>query len=249
MLKFEELKKYFIFTLIASLIASALVAVITVLVGEFTDTLGKVLGTLIMVIIHALVALSFIWDNEKKNTFKRLAVFINTLFILIILSFFTSIFGIWGIIDVSLLEKLYKTYFVFAFAALHGNILAKAMGKEKYLDAIIYSNYIFMAIVVLMLMPIIFVTNPERALGEFYFRILGASAIIDGTLSVLTIIFYKLYIRNHPNEVNMMAGGYSTSMQSGQAIPKKGLSVWVWILIIYLLLQVAAPLLFWSFSL
>ncbi|MDD4122682.1 MAG: hypothetical protein PHO23_00065 [Candidatus Pacebacteria bacterium] len=76
--------------------------------------------------------------------------------------------------------------------------MSKALDKEKYMSMIAYANYIFVIIVGLMLQPIIFIDNATRVLGDMYFRILGASAIIDGTLSVLLIIFYKLYMSKHP---------------------------------------------------
>lgn len=96
MIDFAELKRFFIYNLITSLIICALVAVISVLVGEFTDTLARVLFTLGMIVVHSLVALLFVWDNEKQGTFSNFRFFINTIFILIILSFITSIFGIYS---------------------------------------------------------------------------------------------------------------------------------------------------------
>ena len=241
MINFAEFKKFFLFNLIGSLIISALVAVVTVLIGEFNEVTGRVLLTLLMVIVHSLISLSFIWDDKRQNTFERLAFFINVIFILIIISFFTSIFGIWKIIPGETVWHLYQTYFVIGFASLHGDILSKALRKENYMDMIIYANYVFMAIVVLMLQPVIYVDNATKVLGEMYFRILGAVGIIDGTLSILTIIFYKLYMRKHPQEQNVYSGGIQTGKTQ-----KKGLSIWVWILLAYLLLQIVFPLIFYS---
>ena len=245
MINFAEFKKFFLFNLIGSLIISALVAVVTVLIGNFNEITGRVLLTLLMVIIHSIVSLGFIWDDERQNTFERLAFFINVLFILIVISFVTSLFGIWKIIPSETILHLYGTYFVIGFAALHGDILSKALNKETYMDAIVYINYLFMVIVVLMLQPIIYLADATRVLGEFYFRVLGAMGIIDGTLSILTIIFYKLYTNKHPKVDNPLEG--SVQVQADSTTPKKGLSIWVWILIAYLILQVIAPLIFWGF--
>ncbi|MBW2998456.1 hypothetical protein KY321_02860, partial [Candidatus Woesearchaeota archaeon] len=68
-------------------------------------------------------------------------------------------------------------------------------------------------------------------IGEIYLRILGASAIIDGTLSILTIIFYKIYMYKHPRIEDQLANN-----------SKKGLSWWVWVLIIFLVFQVVIPM-------
>jgi len=239
MIDFAEFKKFFLFNLIGSLVILALVAVVTVLIGDFNEILARVLFTLGMVIIHSLISLIFIWDNNHQNTFERLAFFINVLFLLIVVSFITSIFGIWEIITAETVWNLYQAYFILGFASLHGDILSKVLKKEKYMNTIIYVNYIFMAIVVLMLQPVIFIDNASKVLGEMFFRILGAAGIIDGTLSVLTIIFYKLYMHKHPEIQNALAAGMETGKKQ-----KKGLSIWVWILIIYLLIQIVFPLIF-----
>lgn len=237
MINFAEFKRFFLFSLIGSLVLSAFVAVATVLMGEFNEVSAKVLFTLGMVVLHSLISLVFIWDNDRQNTFERLAFFINVLFVLIVVSFVSSIFGIWEIIPAETVWNLYQAYFVLAFASLHGDILSKALKKERYMDMTIYVNYVFMVIVVLMLQPVIFMDDPSM-LDEIYFRVLGAAGIIDGTLSVLTIIFYKLYMHAHPQEQNMLAG--VNEVGGGQ---KKGLSVWAWILIVYLATQIIIPIL------
>ncbi len=227
MMNLAKFKKFFIFNLIGSLIISALVAVITVLVGDFNEVTGRVLLTLSMVVIHSLVSLAFIWDDEKQNTFEGLAFFVDVLFVLIVTSFFTSIFGIWKIIPSDLIWRLYQTYFIVGLASLHGDALSKALHKEKYMDLIIYGNFVFIAVIALLFQPIIFLNNSNEILGEMYFRILGAAGIVDGTLSVLTVIFYKLYTHKHP--------------QANPKAPRK-LSVWIWLFIIYLSLQLVIPL-------
>lgn len=238
MINFAEFKKFFLFNLIGSLVISALVAVVTVLIGEFNEITGRVLLTLLMVIVHSLISLAFIWDDKRQNTFERLAFFINVLFIIIIVSFLTSIFGIWKIMPGETVWHLYQTYLVIGFASLHGDILSKVLHKENYMDLIVYINYVFMAIVVLMLQPVIYIENATKVLGEFFFRILGAVGIIDGTLSILTIILYKLYMHKHPKVDSPLSNKSE----------KKGLSIWVWILIIYLIAQIALPLIFFGFS-
>jgi len=242
MVDFAEFKKFFLFNLIGSLIISALVAVVTVLIGTFNDITARVLWTLFMVMLHSLISLAFIWDNDRQKTFDRLAFFINVLFFIIILSFITSLFGIWKVIPGELVWKLYQSYFVIGFAALHADILSKATEKEHYLDVIVYLNYAIMAIVVLMLMVVVYTDNATVTLGEFYFRLLGAAGIVDGTLSILTIIFYKLYMNAHPKSANPLQN--VPMPVQGQKAPKasspKGLSPWVWILIIYLVFQIGS---------
>ncbi len=217
MINFSEIKKFCIFSFIGSLIIAALVAVVTVLIGHFSEVTGRVFLTLFMVVLHSLVSLTFVWDDSRQKTFEKLSFFINTIFIIIVLSFIASLFGIWKIVEAETVWHFYQTFFLLAFASLHADILSKAFGKEKYMNAVIVANYIFIVIVFLMLQGTIYVTDAFKVLGEFYYRILAALAIIDGTLSVLTIIFYKLYLHNHPEIVI--------------PIKKSHVSIWVIILL------------------
>ena len=235
MFDYAKLKTFFLYTFIGALIVAALVAVITVLIGQFNEVTWRVFFTLFIVIAHALVCLAFIWDDTRRNTFDRLAFFINTVFLILILSFVTCVFATWQIISTETFFHLYTTYFYIAFASLHGDILSKALGKEKYMDAIVYANYVCMAIVVLMLQPIIYTQDAITVLGGLYFRSLAAVSIVDGTLSILTIIFYKLFMHKHPELENILHD--SMVAKKGQ-LPRKGLSLWVWILFIYLGFQV-----------
>jgi hypothetical protein len=239
MINFAEFKRFFIFNMIIALIVCALVAVISILIGSFTDTAAKALFTLLMVIVHSLIALTFIWDDEKQGTFNRLSFFINVIFVLIVVSFFTSIFGIWDIFSGETVWETYRLFFVIGFAALHSDILSKALNRKTYLDLVVFLNYLFITIVVLMFLPIIYLENVTATLGPLFFRLFASAAIIDGTLSILTIIFYRLYMKANPKIESPLAYGPEGGKQK-----RRGLSIWVWILIIYLALQVFLPLLF-----
>src|SRR4051812_13458754 len=112
MIDFKEFKKFFIFAFIGGLIVSALTAVVTVLIGHFDEVTARVFWTLFMVIVHSLISLAFIWDDSRRNTFTKLAFFVNTVFVLVILSFFTSVFGVWKIISYETAWHFYQTYFL-----------------------------------------------------------------------------------------------------------------------------------------
>ena len=232
MVEFAEFKRFFIGTLIGSLIIAALVAVVAVLINTFNEVTSRAFLTLFMVVLHSFISLAFIWEDEKQGALERLSFFVNTLFVLVVASFFISIFGIWNLIPGETVWNLYQTLFILAFASLHGNILAKALNKEDYMDIIVYVNYLFMAVVVLMLMPIVFLDNALRELGQMFFRLLAAAGIIDGTLSILTIIFYKLYMKKHPKVENQLQWEPQAQKKSS------GLSIWVWILLVYLIFQI-----------
>jgi len=206
---------------------SALVAIVAVIAGDFNDITEKIFFTLFIVVAHSLVILFFIWNDEKKGTFQELNFFVNALFILIVLSFFTSILGVWELIVEELLTKLYLTYAVVGLASLYYDVLSKALGKEKNLNYIVYASQSFILILVLMILPVIFIENAVFIINEMYFRIMAAIGIIIVTLSILTAIFLKIYRHKHPEIEKQTDGGR-----------KMGLSILVWIFLIYLFFKV-----------
>jgi hypothetical protein len=180
----SQIKKLVVNVMIGSLIGAAAIAVAAVLIGEFNDILGKALITLIVVMIHALASLGFLDSKSKKKNPGELVVFTNTIFVLIVLSFVSSIFGIWELISGTVLTKLYATYFITAFAVSHGEILYKVTGLDKKIDKIIYSNFVLMFVVFALLLPVIWASGAAD-FPDFYYRLLSAAAIIDTTLTAL----------------------------------------------------------------
>lgn len=191
---------------------------------------------------HSLVSFGFILSNEKRKTIDNLEIFTNATFVIIVLSFITSLFGLWGVIGGDLVGKLYTTYFILLFAILHGEVLAQTLYKEKYIDNIVYSNYVFMSIVVLMILLVVFL-NGSVDFGEVYYRFLAAFGIIDATLTLLAVIFHKLYLQKHPMVDSAVFGLQQVGQSNGQipqtqaAPPKRGINILVIILIGFLALQ------------
>ena len=244
---FAKLKSLFLKIMIGCLIASGTIAVVTVLTGSFNEIFGKSLVTILLVALHALFSFGYININEKNESANDLSFFHNTTFILIILSFITSVFGVWGVISGDLVGKLYATYFVLLFAVLHGETLSKMVGNDHTIDNVVYANYAFMMVVILLILPIIY-SSDASAMGDVYYRLLAAFGIIDAILTLLAIILNKLYLQKHPkvdpsvfgNEPIMIgSAGAATTSQ-----PKKGMSILVIILIAFLGLQLISGLVF-----
>lgn len=212
----SQIKKHVINVMIGSLVGAAAIAVAAVLIGEFNDILSKSLFTLVVVMVHALASLGFLDSKTKKNNSDELIIFTNTIFILIVLSFVSSIFGIWGIFSGSLLVKLYSTYFITAFAVSHGEILYKASGVDKKINSMIHANYVFMCLVVGLILAVIWVGEVE-SFPSMYYRLLSAAAIIDTTLTVLIAILYKLHLQKHPELKKHIIDNNTESSDSGVA--------------------------------
>ena len=247
--RFETLKKVFIRTLVVSLISAAAVAVITVLLGQLSDILWRSLMTLGLVAAHALASLFYIRTAEQSKDAEELTFFSNSVFILIILSFITSIFGTWQIINGELMGKLYLTYFVLLFAVLHGELLSKTTKLELYIDRIVAANYGFMLLVIGMLLPIIYLS--QVTFDGLYYRGLAAAGIIDATLTILAVIFHKLYLQKHPlvlsqlfsvNSGQLDANGQPIPVAVG--IPKRHTNPLLLLLGIYIIGQMVVSLIF-----
>ncbi|MFA6515372.1 MAG: hypothetical protein WCT42_03885 [Candidatus Paceibacterota bacterium] len=198
MTNFSDFKKFFLNVLIGSLIMAAIVAVIAVLTGDFNDVMSKAMFTLLMVVIHSTISLFFIHEEEKTSILKGLSFISNVLFMLVVISFITSICGVWDMFAGKTILHLYGTYVTLFFSLLYIDVLSRALNKESYIDKLVYFNYLFVFIIFIMFQPLIYIHNSFNVLGEQFFRILGAVAIIDGTISILIIIFYKIYLHKHP---------------------------------------------------
>lgn len=222
--------------MIGSLIGAAAIAVAAVLIGEFNDILGKALITLIVVMIHALASLGFLDSKSKKKNPGELVVFTNTIFVLIVLSFVSSIFGIWELISGTVLTKLYATYFITAFAVSHGEILYKVTGLDKKIDKIIYSNFVLMFVVFALLLPVIWASGAAD-FPDFYYRLLSAAAIIDTTLTAET----KMQSSNKSIETSV-DNGQSAAQQIGSKNRK--IHPLVIVVGIYLLFQFIIPIMY-----
>lgn len=249
-MQLDQLKKLSINTMIGSLIGAAVIAVVAVLVGEFNDVLGKALFTLLIVTLHALVCLGFIDSKSKANNPDDLKFFTNTIFVLIVFSFITAVFGVWELFPGELISRLYGTYFIVAFAALHGEMLHKTTGLDATINKIVYSNYIFMGLVIAQLLPILWAPTGTEFPG-FYYRLLAAAAIVDATLTILAVILHKLYLQKHPELKSQLFTQVVYAIDANgnkipQAIeaPKRRAHPLLVILGLFLLLQFVAPIIF-----
>ena len=193
----SQLKSLFFKTLIACLVATAAVAVTAILAGGMNDITSRSLFTIVIVGVHALAGLGFINMDGTKDSAGSLKWFANVVFSIIVLSFITAVLGIWDVLPGELFWKLYLTYGVIMVAVLHAEVLARILNHQPSTNAVIYTNYAVMAIVVVMLLVAIYASEYD-ILGTMFFRSLAALAVIDGTLTLTAIILDTLYLSKHP---------------------------------------------------
>ncbi len=203
-----QIRSLFLKTLIGCLFLAATVAVIAVLAGGMSDVLSRALWTVVLVGLHAFAGLAFTqidgiaYDDNDESVDRpagSLKLTALALFGIVIFSFITSVFHAWQIIDGSLAWRFYQIYFIFAFAILHADVLLRARGHSSTTDTVITANFVVMALVVVLMST--FVLMDWKLIAEILIRILGAAAIIDGTLTLTAIIMHKMYLEKHPELV------------------------------------------------
>lgn len=233
MKKIERYKKYLINTLIASLIAAALVAVVSVIIGSFNDTTARIIWILVSVVGHALLNIALLERSEDPDS--KFMLFKNVLYALIPVSLVTSILGISTVISSGLTGSLYNLFIVIALVSLHSNILWLFKESTKLINNLIKSNIMVTGLTGALMLPQIFLSDPQQDLGDYYYRILAAAAIVDATLTILILIFYKLFTQHNPKAKDIL-----------QLFTKRGgkTRVWVWVLVVFFALQILPMLIF-----
>lgn len=197
-----QLRSVLIKLMLGCLIVAAAVAVVTILIGEFTDTTGKALGTVFAALIHIGIVLGLVSmaAPEAKVLQKSSDAVVNISIGIAVLSFLTSVFGIWDMLQGETLGKLYLTYIVALVAVLHVKTLLDIQLMYKKVTPYVYANYVFVVLVACMILGLVYSPDGSDLISGFYGRALAASAIIDVTLSVVVAVMYRLYLQQHPKE-------------------------------------------------
>ncbi len=192
--KSNSLNKYFLYTIVAGVVVCALVSVFAVLFDGFSAAVWKALGTTFSMVIHTLIMLWLVSEYSNKNTNQMI---LNTLLLIVVASFITSILSTWDVMTGSIVWKLYNFYIITFLAVLWVQLMLKA--GSNLLDKVTRSaSQVSIGLTVigwLLYMPYIFLEDlPPEALG----RALAASVILLATSSVLTAVFHRVYTAKHP---------------------------------------------------
>ena len=194
-----SLNKYFLYTLVAGLIISALISIVAVLVGEFNSTMARALGTTGSMVGHTLFALMIVSASSKRS--KAGGLILNALLAITIASFITSLLAIWDIVTGRVVSDLYLVYFYTFSAVLWIQLLLK-VGENALDKATHITSFVGIGLTTLLyalLVPTVFIHYPDRA-AEFHLRALAASAIALATASVLAIVFHRIHLFKHPED-------------------------------------------------
>jgi hypothetical protein len=124
-------------------------------------------------------------------------------------------------------------------------MLLETRGKQANIDAIVGLNYIFMAIVVVMILPLIWISRDS--ISSFYYRALAASGIIDATLTILAVLLHRIYVQKHPaapSAIFTSLDAYGNPVPTPTPVQKRHIHPFLWLLGIYLAGQIILSIIF-----
>lgn len=212
----QTLRSMLLKIMLGCVISAAAVAVTAVLAGNMGDVGWNAIWTVLSAMLHTALLFGVISTTETKNPLlvRSTNMVINTSMVIAVLSFFTSILGIWGVMEGSLSARLYVTYAVVLFLVLHAKSLMDVQVQFGRVRSYVLANYVFMLIVAALILGVVYAPDGAAILSGFYGRVLAASAIIDVTLSIVVIGMYRLFIQKHPelehkDETALRSGGHS----------------------------------------
>lgn len=199
--KLVNFRHYFLYVLIGGLVISAVISIVAVLTGSFSDFLGRSLLTTFLMVLHALAAIALISATSDSRS-QAGEVLVDTTFGLTVLSFITSTLATWKIFTSEITGDLYQIYFFALIASLIVYGLLKAVRSDKMTRLLSNISIAVTAIAFVYNIPSAFDNSYPHSLPDLYYRGLAALAILLGTSTVLTIIFHWMYRNKHPELKN-----------------------------------------------
>jgi hypothetical protein len=151
-------------------------------------------------------------------------------------SLMNVILAIWKVYDGQMMIDIYQA----AFFALVASGIIRMLLKANQIDKVTrLLSMITVGVTVatyILILPWIFVNFPD-ILPELYQRIMWATIILLVTLSVLTYIFNRLFLNQHPE------------FDATKHTPKGKIPTWVKVVIFIICLPIAISILSWLTSL
>lgn len=195
-----QLRNILLKGMLGCLLVAAGVAIIAILIGNFDELTWRSLGTVFSAVIHIFVLLALLTGLPENNpiTKKSSNIVLNATIVIVVLSFFNSVFSIWGLLDASLTGKLFMTFVILLVAIVHAKALEDVCVFYAKLSGLVYANFAFILLVAGLLLGLIYFDS-YNLLEGFYGRLLAVSAIVDVTLGIVIAVMQRFYVQKHPD--------------------------------------------------
>ena len=193
--RLSKLKLAFLYVLIGGLAASALIAIIALLVGSFNSEIQKSLATIFIFFSHSLLILGLLWA-DKKNEVGR-TILPTTIFVLTLANMITTTLSTWEIISSQTSWRALGLYFLVLGAVFIIIGILKLRAKHQATSFGIYITVGAIAAFVIALIP--WVLQIFSSFDPFYYRIIAALSIFSSTAFIITVIVRGIALNRHTN--------------------------------------------------
>lgn len=195
-----NLKRTFLYSLIASIAVSALIGIWVILLGNFGWFEARILGTTLTVVGTSILGLAcgaFLESPGSRNSSLRFVPILG-----IILSFISAFIGlrlIWFSSNTSSeLESTYKVLGIstmFAFSLAHLSLLSLAKLSKKFQWALPLA-YVSVLALTSIISAIIILEPPSE--DYLVLRVIGILAVMDAAITVMIPVFHRLSHADFP---------------------------------------------------
>lgn len=186
--KMSKLKLAFLYTLIGGLVASAIVAITAILIGEFNTASQKALGTVFIFVTHSLFILGLVWADTKNHIGRKIIP--TTLLGVTFANIITSTLGSWEIITGETAWRAFLFYIVLVGSAFIISGIASLRVAHKPTTMLLQTTTGLIAAWTVTLAPWVFAIV-ER-FHPLYFRILSALVILISTTFLVAVIMRSI---------------------------------------------------------
>jgi len=186
--KMSKLKLAFLYTLIGGLVASAIVAIASILIGEFTEASQKALGTVFVFVTHSLFILGLIWADTKNHIGRRIVP--TTILGVSFANIVTSTLGTWEVIEGETAWRAFLFYTLLIGSAFIISGINRLIIAHRQTRILLQSTAGLIAGWSLALAPWVF--DVVERFHPLYFRIISAIVILMTTTFLVAVIMRSI---------------------------------------------------------
>jgi len=193
--KFGKIRLALLYVLIGGLVVSALISVAAILIGEFNESILKALGTTFVFVIHSLLVLGIVSADTNNQLGKTIVS--TTILATVIASMLTSTLGIW---DLWWDDASWKAFLIYNLLIGSAFLIAgtlKLRLKHLATQTLAWLTVALIGTLTALLAPWIAAPNADW-ISDFYFRLIGAVAILASTSLILLVIFNRIALSQRP---------------------------------------------------
>jgi len=188
-----KLKLAFLYVLIGGLAASALTAIIALLIGSFNSEIQKSLLTIFIFFSHSLFILALLWA-DKKNEVGR-SVLPTSIFVLALANMVTTTLATWEIISNETAWRALGLYILVIGAVFIITGLLKLRINHQATKIGLFVSIASISVMIIALAP--WVLNIVERFDPLYFRIVAALSIFASTAFLIAIILRGIALARH----------------------------------------------------